>query len=79
MKVLGHQLGKVELQALRPHIGHVDPRHRVRPLMTVTQVVLTGITGTVLLPMRWSPSDADLARAADLIGHLGLTRIAGDR
>lgn len=79
VKVLGHQLGKVELQALRPHIGHVDPRHRVRPLMAVTQVVLTGITGTVLLPMRWTPSDADLARAADLIGQLGLTRIAGDR
>lgn len=79
VRVFGHQLGRVELQALRPHIGHVDPRHRVRPMITVTDVVLTGITGTVLLPMRWSPSDADLARAADLIGQLGLTGIAGDR
>jgi len=31
--VLGHRLGRVELQALRRSIGHVNPRHplRVRP------------------------------------------------
>ena len=36
--VLGHQLGRVNVFALRPLIGHVSPHHRVDPLRTVREV-----------------------------------------
>lgn len=78
VRVLGHQLGRVELQALRRHIGHVNPRHPVRPATTVREVVLTGVTGTVAPVMRWRPNGDDLARASALIEALGLSRIAED-
>ncbi len=70
--VLGHRLGRVDLQELRRRIGHVDPRHPVRSPLTVTEVVLTGITGTIEPPMRWAPSPAELARAGELIERVGL-------
>ena len=55
--VLGRRLGRVELQELRRHIGHVNPRHPVRSPLTVTEVVLTGLTG--------------IAGAADALGGDG--------
>ena len=77
--VLGHRLGRVELQALRRRIGHVDPRHPLPSAMSVTDVVLTGITGTTARPMRWSPSAVEVAKARDLIDVLGLSALAEDR
>lgn len=77
--VLGHRLGRVELQALRRRIGHVDPRHPLPSAMSVTNVVLTGITGTTARPMRWSPSAVEVAKARDLIDVLGLSALAEDR
>lgn len=74
--VLGHRLGRVELEALRRHIGHVNPRHPLSSALTVTQIVLTGITGTLEPPMRWQPTEDDLARARELIDLLGLTTVA---
>ncbi|MEN2739175.1 ATP-binding cassette domain-containing protein [Microbacterium sp. X-17] len=70
--VLGRRLGRVELQELRRHIGHVNPRHPVRSPLTVTEVVLTGITGTLEPPMRWEPAAGEVARARDLIRTIGL-------
>jgi iron complex transport system ATP-binding protein len=72
VRVLGEQLGKVELAALRRRIGHVNPRHPLRSALTVREVVLTGLTGTIELPMRWAPAQADLKRADELVGLLGL-------
>lgn len=77
--VLGHRLGRVELQALRRRIGHVNPRHPLQSALRVTDVVLTGITGTTERPMRWSPSAQDVAKARHLIEILGLTALAEDR
>ena len=48
--VLGEQLGRVELQLLRRAIGHVNPRHPLRSPLTIREVVLSGITGTIQLP-----------------------------
>ncbi len=61
--VLGRQLGRVELQALRRTIGHVNPRHPLRSPLTVREVVLTGITGSLEVPLRWQPGPGELARA----------------
>lgn len=77
--VLGRRLGRVELAALRRAIGHVNPRHPLRSPLTIREVVLTGATGTVELPPRRTPSAAELRRADELVGMLGLADRAADR
>lgn len=76
VRVLGKQMGHVDLAALRHSIGHVNPRHRLQYALTVRQVVLTGITATIDLPMRWQPTADDLDRADAMIESVGLTRRA---
>lgn len=70
--VLGQRLGRVELAALRKQIGHVDPRHRLRSALTVREVLLTGLTGTIEPPMRWTPTVEDLALVAELAEQVGM-------
>ncbi|MFT3889357.1 MAG: ATP-binding cassette domain-containing protein [Arachnia sp.] len=77
VRVLGHQLGRVEIRKLRESIGHVDPRHPVRPSVTVREVVLTGATGTNELMIRWEPTPEVSARADQLIETLGLSALRG--
>lgn len=77
--VLGGRLGRVELARLRRTIGHVNPRHPLSTPLTLREVVTTGITGTIDLPMRWQPEPADLDRVDDLIDTLGLAHRAHDR
>jgi iron complex transport system ATP-binding protein len=77
--VLGHQLGRVDLQELRRDIGHVNPRHPLTSPLTVRDIVLTGITGTIQTPLRWTPSAEDLRRVARSLHTMGLTGKAGDR
>ncbi|MFC4223517.1 ABC transporter ATP-binding protein [Lysinibacter cavernae] len=72
VRVLGAQLGRVELQALRTHIGHVNPRHPLTSGLSIQEVVLTGLTGTIDRPMRWGPTDAQVRSADELIDLLGL-------
>ncbi len=71
--VLGQRMGRVELAALRRHIGHVNPRHPLRSNLPVRDVVLTGLTGTIERPLRWEPTASDLARAAAMLAEVGLT------
>src|ERR1700735_5314043 len=75
--VLGSQLGRGELQALRRMIGHVTPRHPLRSPLTVRDIVLTGLTGTIETPPRWQPTAAEDGRAAAPIASLGLHATAG--
>ncbi|WP_446040632.1 ABC transporter ATP-binding protein [Streptomyces sp. SID1121] len=70
--VLGGRLGRVELQALRRAIGHVNPRHPLRSPLTVREVVLTGLTGSIESPPRWRPGPGDLDATDFLIDTLGL-------
>ena len=72
--VLGKRLGRVELQALRREIGHVNPRHPLRSAANVVDVVLTGFTGTVERPMRWEPTPEQQRRADELVEAVGLGR-----
>src|ERR1700753_3916279 len=48
--------GRVELQALRRAIGHVNPRHPLRSPLPVRDIVLTGLTGTIETALHWRPS-----------------------
>src|SRR6202046_2130121 len=70
--LLGHRLGRVNVFALRPWIGHVSTHHPVDPQRTVREVVLTGITGTIQLAPRRETSTAELSRAAALTELMGL-------
>ena len=70
--ILGHRLGRVNVFALRPRIGHVSPHHRVDPQRTVREVVLTGATGTIQVVQRRQTSAPELARATELTALLGL-------
>ncbi|MFF3064416.1 ABC transporter ATP-binding protein [Oerskovia sp. NPDC057915] len=70
--VLGHTLGRVDVQALHRRVGHVNPRHLLRTALTIQEVVLTGLTGTIELRPRWAPTSDEVDRARALITHLGL-------
>src|ERR1700750_231212 len=59
VRVLGEQLGRVELQALRRAIGHVNPRHPLRSPLPVRDIVLTGLTGTIETALHWRPAAAE--------------------
>lgn len=72
VEVLGRRLGRVDVQELRRHIGHVNPRHPLRSPLTVMEVVLTGITGTIETPMRWQPTARQRRHAAELVETVGL-------
>ncbi|WP_163798864.1 ABC transporter ATP-binding protein [Mycolicibacterium sediminis] len=79
VRVLDGLMGRVDLSALRHHIGHVDPRHRLRSPLSVREVVLTGITATIDRPMRWTPTADEVARADAMIESVGLERKADDQ
>jgi iron complex transport system ATP-binding protein len=55
-----------------PTIGHVDPRHRMLSPLTVLETVLTGLTGTTDLMMRWEPTASDVERAEQHVSDVGL-------
>ncbi len=75
VRVLGRQLGKVDMRELRTHIGHVDPRHPLQWPLTVFDVVLSGATNTVALQQRWTPTPQELRLAGELIEALGISAL----
>ncbi|WP_424449877.1 ABC transporter ATP-binding protein [Microbacterium arborescens] len=70
--VLGERIGRVELQALRRRIGHVNPRHPLTSALTIEDVVLTGLTGSVERTGRWEPTGAESRHARELLSSVGL-------
>ncbi len=79
VRVLGHQLGKVDMRDLRTAIGHVDPRHPLEWPLTVREVVLTGATNTIAPQQRWRPNAQQLDQADALIEVLGMTPLRDNR
>ena len=78
VRILGQQMGRVDLASLRHSIGHVNPRHQLQYSLTVRDVVMTGITATIDTPMRWTASGEESARADAMIDAVGLSHKAGD-
>lgn len=72
VEVLGRRLGRVDLRELRTLLGHVDPRHPLRSPLTVSQVVLTGLTNSVEPLPRWVPGAEQRERAERLLTMLGM-------
>ncbi|SEF62658.1 iron complex transport system ATP-binding protein [Thermomonospora echinospora] len=79
-EILGQLLGRVDVHRLRGLIGQVNPHHPVQSQSrTVHQVVLTGATGTTEPVPRWTPTPAELDRAAELMALMGLERLRDAR
>jgi iron complex transport system ATP-binding protein len=78
VRILGKQLGRVDLSQLRHYIGHVNPRHQLQYSLTVRDVVLTGITATIDTPLRWTASTEETDRADAMIAAVGLSHKADD-
>jgi iron complex transport system ATP-binding protein len=78
VRILGQQMGRVDLSVLRHSIGHVNPRHQLQYSLTVREVVMTGITATIDTPMRWTASTEEDERADAMIAAVGLSHKAGD-
>jgi iron complex transport system ATP-binding protein len=70
--ILGKEVGRVDLRALRERIGHVDVKteERFASQRTARQVVLTGVTGTVQL-LEDRIGAADRRRAELLLRQFG--------
>ncbi|MCI3273237.1 ABC transporter ATP-binding protein [Streptomyces cylindrosporus] len=72
VEVLGRRLGLVDVRELRSYVGHVDPRHPLAEPLRVRDVVLTGLTNSVVPLPRWRPTAEQEERAERLIATLGL-------
>ena len=76
VSVLGGTLGRVDMPALRCHIGFVNSGGTTLDWLTAEEVVLTGI-GSTLRPLWWTYSSEDSARARELLALLGCADLAG--
>ena len=76
VEILGRRLGTVDIRTLRESIGHVNPRHPLRSPVSIVDIVLTGLTGTIELMPRWQATPAQRARALELIDLLGISALA---
>lgn len=72
VRVLGSRLGEVDLRELRRSIGFVNPRHPLRSDLTVEDIVLTGITGSIERVPRWEPTADELDRAHLMMKTMGV-------
>lgn len=74
--VLGHRLGRVDMQWLRTTIGHVDPRSRIEPWLSVREALYTGLLAAAGLRKRWEPNEAERERCEELLDALGIAEKA---
>ena len=75
--VLGARLGTTDLRELRSRIGQVDATMAAafRPRATARDVVLSGVTGSILVrPQKIGPADG--ARADELLAEMGCARLS---
>ncbi|GAA5018313.1 hypothetical protein GCM10025734_70060 [Kitasatospora paranensis] len=76
--VLGRQLGRVDIRALRTHLGHVNPRHPLRSPLSVRDVVLTGLTNSIEPEPRRRPTPDQTAHAEHLLDLMGMAERTKD-
>ena len=78
VRVFGETLGHTDVRPLRRRIGVASPAlaDRLRPELTVTDVVLTGRRGA-LEPWWHQYDDRDRARTAEALASVGATQLAG--
>jgi len=76
--VLGNTFGKVNLSQLRKNVGIIEPSRMPPfiPTYTVSQIVTTGLFGTIILPANNALSAIDTQRVDFEISSLGLSNLA---
>ena len=74
VSVLGGQLGRVDMPALRRRIGVVNPSSRILDWLTVEEVVLTGVSGTVR-PLPATYGSVERRRAQELLELLNCANL----
>jgi iron complex transport system ATP-binding protein len=75
--ILGEAVGRVDLRALREHVGHVDVKteEAFSPQRTALEIALTGATGTI--QVLWERIDGPTRdRAARLLERFGCDGVA---
>nr|WP_063835808.1 ATP-binding cassette domain-containing protein [Streptomyces mutabilis] len=77
--IMGRTLGSIDIRDLRTLVGHVNPRHPLTSPLRVSEVVLTGLTGSIERSPRWSPTAEQEAQAAKMIATLGMSARADAR
>lgn len=76
IRIFNKQVGRVELTELRNHIGYVTAHHLLKWPMSARQVLLTAFTNTIETPMRWFPSQDQIAIANAQLQKFGLLHVA---
>lgn len=72
--ILGQRMGRTSVWELRKRIGVVDPALKLYDYLTVEDVVLTGVTGTI--QPKWGEYTAiDAAKAEGLLALLGCAQL----
>lgn len=69
--LLGEQVGRVDLRALRTRIGLVDAAERIPGELSLLDYLLTGVGGAVA-PQPWLVREEHRCRAERLLGEVGL-------
>lgn len=76
VKVLGHQVGTIELSFIREQLGYVTTHHQLEWPMTARDIVLTAFTNTLETPMRWQANQEQLDAADQQLKNFGLSHVA---
>ncbi|MFN2540063.1 MAG: ABC transporter ATP-binding protein [Mycobacteriales bacterium] len=72
--VLGQRLGRVDIfRELWPKLGQVVGRHMPSGRLSAGEVVLTGLTGTNGLRLRWTPTEDDHTAVARSLADVGIS------
>lgn len=76
VKVLGHQVGTIELSVIREQLGYVTTHHQLDWPMNARDIVLTAFTNTLETPMRWQATPEQLFEANRQLEEFGLSEVA---
>ena len=76
VKVLGHEIGRVDLGLIRERMGYVTAHHQLEWPMSALDIVLTAYTHTLETPMRWQATPEQVAAAKKQLDAFGLLDVA---
>lgn len=74
--VFGQRLGTVDKSELRRKIGYVTNHHQLEWPLSALDIVLTAFTNSLETPMRWLPTDIELAQAKSQLEKFDLREMA---
>lgn len=76
VSVFGHEVGTIEVSALRERMGYVTAHHQLDWPMSALDIVLTAFTNTLETPMRWRATADQESIARAQLTKFGLDHVA---